>query len=312
MVAMQPLRFLFIAVMICACLTCAGTPSKESPPNIRTGTRFLNKGILLYNRGCYQRALEHFNEAHERFTAADNLEGVASSLNSIANLYFQMEDIDSALLVYDDAIEIYRKLEDGYGLARARINKAAALIEAGRLDDAASALDSAEPQTRTDTTLLARHANTQALLYIARKDFSAAQELLTRSIDKLGSELSSEMGDLYYTLGYLKLTAGAPAEALTYFNEALTLDRGASAYGAIAKDLSSLGQCQAHLGNDQEAVVSFKRSAKIFALLENPRKVQEVMGALEQSAIRSNIDIQATLHWINQWLAGKTEANLCR
>jgi tetratricopeptide (TPR) repeat protein len=309
---MQTLRFLFIAVMISACLACAGTPPKESPQNIRTGTRFLNKGILLYNRGCYQRALEHFNESHERFTAADNLTGIASSLHSIANLYFQMEDVDSALLVYDDAIEIYRQLNDAPGMARARTNKAAALIKAGRLDDAAIALDAAEPQARTSTTLLALHANTKALLHIARKDFSAANDLLARTIDKLEADPSSETGGLFYTLGYLKLTAEEPAEAQTYFNKALTLDRTAGAYGAIAKDLASLGRCQARLGHDQEAVDSFKRSAKIFALLENPRKVQEVMGELEQSAIRSNTDIQATRHWINQWLAGKTEANLCR
>jgi tetratricopeptide (TPR) repeat protein len=309
---MQTLRFLFIAVMISVCLACAGTPPKESPQNIRTGTRFLNKGIVLYNRGCYQRALEHFNESHERFTAADNLKGVASSLHSIANLYFQMEDFDSALLVYDDAIEIYRQMNDTSGMARARINKAAALIETGRLDDAAIALDSAEQQARSSTTLLALHANTKALLYIARKDFSAADDLLTRTIDMLGAELSSETRGLFYTLGYLKLTAEEPAEAQTYFNKALILDRAAGAYGAIAKDLASLGRCQVRLGQNREAVVSFKRSAKIFALLENPCKVHEVVGELKQSAIRSNTDIQATLHWINQWLDGKTEANLCR
>lgn len=298
--------------MISACLACATTPPKVSPQNIRTATRFQNKGVILYNRGCYQRALEHFDESHERFTAADNLKGVAGSLHSIANLYYQMEDFDSALLVYDDAIEIYRQLDDGPGLARARTNKAAALIKTGRLDDAAIELDLAAPQVHGDTMLVSLYANTKALLHIARKDFSAADELLTGTIDRLAGHPSLETGGLYYTLGYLKLTADEPAKAQDYFNKALSLDRAAGAYGAIAKDLASLGRCQARQGHDREAVVSFKRSAKIFALLENPQKVQEVVGELEQSALKSNTDIQATLHWINQWLAGNTEANLCR
>jgi hypothetical protein len=36
------------------------------------------------------------------------------------------------------------------------------------------------------------------------------------------------------------------------------------------------------------------------------------MDQLEINATRTQTDIKATRYWVNQWLAGKIEANLCR
>lgn len=73
-----------------------------------------------------------------------------------------------------------------------------------------------------------------------------------------------------------------------------------------------MGTSYAQMSQNREAVIHFKRSAKIYALLKETQKVKDVVSALEASAAKEDMDIQATLHWIDKWMEGKTEANLCR
>ena len=296
----------------CVMLACAGgPPPPQTPGDIRKGTRYLNKGVTLYARGCYQRALAHFYESHERYTAADNLQGVANSLHSIANIYLQLEDVDSALLVYQEAIDDYRALGDRRGQARAWANYALAWLEAGRLEDAAQALDRAD-ELAGPGDLPALRAKNRALLLVKQQHIQAAEEQLTLVLPTIQDDDPAIIADMHYLLGELQLEQQEPERAVTHLRTALELDRSAGAYHGIARDLAALGICFTRLERFTEAINHQKRSAKIYALLQNPRKVQEVVEQLEANAARAHVNIQSALHWINQWLAGNNEANLCR
>jgi tetratricopeptide (TPR) repeat protein len=290
---------------------CASGPAPQRQSSeVRNQTRYLNKGVVMYAKGCYARALEHFSEAHERYSIADDLEGSANSLDSIANTYYHLDDIDSALLVYDDALELYSFLDDRAGMARVLINKATALIDARRLDEASGLLDEADNKAKGDMKAL--RIKTRALLALARDDTATARTLLKKALNAEDGDEPPVVSSIYYTQGYLELNADNPQKALQPLQTALKIDREANAYAGIAKDLQLLGQCHLQLGQDRRAVTNFKRSAKIHALLNNPHKVQAVVAQLEQAANAANVDIKATLHWINRWLAGEVASNLCR
>jgi tetratricopeptide (TPR) repeat protein len=297
-----------VVVMACA----ASTPLPKQPKDIRQGIRNLDKGVTLYTRGCFEKALEHFYESHERYSAADHLQGTAHSLNSIANIYLQLGDIQSALLVYGEAIEFYRAAEDVLGQARAWCNRATALIEENRLEESEQALMQAEELVAGDHALIGLRAKNRVLLLIAQKRKPEAQILLSRTLSSLEEEDAVTVAGLYYLQGQLFLEQNQFSAALAPLESALELDRSAGAYHNIARDLESLGICLAGLERREEAVICQKRSAKIYALLQNPERVKVVMDQLEINAAHTQTDIKATRHWINQWLAGKIEANLCR
>lgn len=304
---------ILIIATVTAVLACAGGQTvQRMPKDIRKSTRYLNKGVQLYDKGCYPRALEFFNESYERDTVADNLQGVANSLLSIANIYLQLEDVDSALLVYQEAIETYLVLGDDAGQARAWANYAAGLIKAERLEQAAEALDRADDLARGESELTALRTKNRALLLIMQGKKNKAEKLLTRALNTAGDGEPATVAGLCYTLGQLQLNDGRPERATSHLLKALDLDRAAGAYHGIARDLAALGACYTLLDRLPEAINFQKRSAKIYALIQNPQKVQEVIKQLEANAVRNQTDIQATLHWINQWLAGHVEANLCR
>ncbi|MBI5897454.1 MAG: tetratricopeptide repeat protein [Desulfobacterales bacterium] len=241
---MRAIRPVLIAVSVLACLACAAAPAK---PRLPEGTRksiyFTNRGPALFNKGCHRRALDYFQSAHQRYTAADNLEMVAEALNGIGDIYYRLGDMPSALHVYDDAIEIYQNLEDDPGMA-------------------------------------------------------------------LALEEAVQSG-IYFALGHLDLTENRPAAAQQHFAEALRIDRLMGACHDMARDLEALGNCDVGLDDHRAAVHHFKRSAKIFALLQEKQRAESVLYQLEASAARADLDIQATAHWVRQWLADPAGAELC-
>jgi tetratricopeptide (TPR) repeat protein len=306
-------RFMLAALWFVSLYACAGggPVTERQPKDIRNSIRYQNKGVDQYTKGCYRLALERFMESHERFCATDDLEGEAYSLNSIANTYHLLGDIDSALLVYDDALEIYDIISDSKGLTRVLTGKASALIDTGRLDDAGAVLDQAD--NRAKGVLAPLRLLTRARLAMARQETEKARTLLTSALQRSGGEDDPVVrSGIYYAMAHLQLETGDPNLADTSLKKALSIDRQEGAYHNIAKDLELLGLCQVRLGNQRQAVTYFKRSVKIFALLQDSQRTRDVVKQLEQVAAAAKVDIQATLHWIDQWLAGKTESHFCR
>jgi tetratricopeptide (TPR) repeat protein len=289
---------------------CASGPQPASmPKDLREAGYYAREAASHFNRGCYADALADFQDAHERYAAADRLEGVARSLNGIANIYYQEGEMQSAVMVYDDAIEVYETLKDLPGVIQALCNKAAASIALGRLDIATAALQKADSLDRGGRQTALR-LKTRALLAIKKKNLQQAGQLLKQAQASAGSNKPLISG-IYYALGYVGLMTDHPARAQGYFDQALKLDRAAGAHHDIARDLEGLGTCSARLGDHRQALNYFKRSAKIYALLQDNRHAAEVIPQLKKSAAQAGVDVQATLSWIQQWMLNPGGAALC-
>ena len=174
---------LMTALMIFGlCLSCAAGPSRPALPGpIRQSIRYQNKAVALYTKGCYPQALQYFNEAHERFSAADDQQGVARSLESIANTQYQMHKLDNALLIYNEAYEIYSAIGDMQGSIRSMTNKAAVLVQTDRLTDAESILAQADARSGPNGTLKALRLKTRAMLLLKQDQVQQAGRILCHS-----------------------------------------------------------------------------------------------------------------------------------
>jgi len=307
------MRLIPILMLLGLCLSCAaGPPQPDLPGPKREGIRYQNKAVGLYTKGCFARALKYFNEAHEHFSAVDDLQGVAQSLESMANTHYQLQEFDSALLIYDEAQAVYSTLGDRDGSIRIMINEAAVLIEAGRLDEAESALAPVEARSRLNGRLNALRLKTRAILLLKQDRAPQAESLLDQALKHASPADRATLAGIHYTLGDLQRRQGNIAPALKHFSDALAIDRASGAYHDVAKDLAALGACHAQSGEYRKAVDYLKRSAKIFALVQDAEEVRDVVEQLHADALKAEVDIRATLAWIKQWLEGRTEANICR
>jgi len=111
------------------CLGCtAPEPVAPTDKLARENAYYYQKAETYFSRGCYPKAMAYFEDAHERYTAADDGAGIAHSLNGIANVYLRIGDQESALLLYDEAIAAYGRIGSTRGQIRTLCNKAAVLI----------------------------------------------------------------------------------------------------------------------------------------------------------------------------------------
>ncbi|MDA8140300.1 MAG: tetratricopeptide repeat protein [Desulfobacteraceae bacterium] len=307
----QTFRRSLSVMLIAACLSCATGPAPQhTSREVRTSIYYDNKGAELLNRGCYAHALRYLQANHQHYSAADDQEGVAHSLNTIADLYFRTGDMTGALSIYDDAIFVFQSLKDNSGAARAMSNKAATLSAMGRLEEAKAVLDQADAMD-TEHAQTALRLKTRALLAIKQNDLPQAKTLLARALEASGGSEASIRGSIYFTSGYVALREKQIDPAQADFNQALEIDRASGAYFDTARDLEALGKCAVARQEYRQAVDYFKRAAKIFALLKDRSKADEAAAQLKQSAAQADIDIQATLHWIHQWLDESKGSPLC-
>jgi eukaryotic-like serine/threonine-protein kinase len=310
---MRFFRPFLLIVTVLVCLACASRPApRKFSEDIHQGIRFLNKATADYNRGCFRKALEYIQESHERFAIIDDLPGSADSLNTLANIYYRLGDIESALLVYNEAIALFEQVDQRTGETRALTNKAAALISAGKLDEASRALDHADELSKGSNNLDGLRLKTRALLRIARDDPQGAEDLLAIALRAASKSDRGLLADIHYTLAHVELTAQRPREAVSHLNTALKLDRAAGAYFSIGLDLAALGSCCEALADYAGAVGFYKRSLKIFALLQAHGKVQWVRSRLKASAGKAGLNPEAVLYWTDQWLSGRNQSDLCR
>lgn len=311
--AMPPMRLSIFVILMAACTACASGPVPErAPQDLRLSIRHLNTGTQFYNKGCFSKAAQHFRNAHERFSASDNLQGTADSLNSLANAYYRLNDMERAIPVYDEAIALYDLLNDKWGRVRALTNKSVTLASSDKLQDAEATLTLADTFAGTSDMLKGLRLKAQAILRLKSNAPDEARQLLEKAIETIPQTDINQYASAQYTMGSLLISIRQPQKAIKYLKRALEADRSAGDHFGIGQDLEALGDCHVQLKQHTLATTEFKRSIKIYALLNDTKKAQALSSKLVQSASEAGTDIQITLHWVAQWLAGLHEANICR
>ncbi len=304
----------YLALLLCVVFfACAGGNSApKRPKHLSAGMEVLSEGIAIYNMGCYQRSLEYFFRAHELFSASDQLIGVAMSLNNIGNIYRIMENIDSAVLFFDESLGIYADIADYKGTVQILSNKAAVLIQGGRLEEAAKVLSTAEDMALKKKLVNNPLLTNRGILFTKKKDYNRAEKLLETALAKADRANLAEFSTANFAFGKLMLETRRNEEAVEFFETALAVDRTAGFYKGIADDLAAIGSAYLSLGKNELAADFFKRSIKIYALIENGKKVENILEKLESISKTSEIDIRVTLHFVNRWIEGETLESLCR
>jgi tetratricopeptide (TPR) repeat protein len=301
---------LLLTVFLFAC--AGGKSAQKMPEHITAGMQAITKGISRYNKGCYQSSLEYFFRAHELFTASDQLSGIAVSLNNIGNVYRALGDGDSAVLFLDESFAIYTDIDDYQGAVQVLSNKAAALIDSGRLEKATNVLGTAEEIAQKNEISFSPLLNNRGILLIKKKEYQSAEEILKRALADADPQNFSEFATVNFALGNLMLETKRYQQAVNFFNAALEKDRSSGFYKGIADDLAAIGSAYLLQEKNELALSFFKRSIKIYALIGDPEKVHSILEQLEKIAAKTGFDITVTKHFVSRWLEGKALENPCK
>ena len=308
-------RFCTILILLftATLFACAGGNSvKKKPEHIISGIKEIKKGTAWYQRGCYKRSLEHFFRAHELFAASDELTGVAMSMNNIGNIYRIIGDINSAVLFFEESFDIYTDIKDYEGMAQALSNKAAALIDDGRIEEAADVLSRVEGIVQKREMVFTPLLNNQGILLIKKGKYKCAEEVLEKALANTDPSKLSEFATVNFALGNLMVETERYEKAVECFEAALTADRASGFHKGIADDLAAIGSACLSQGKDRLAVKYFKRSVKIYAIIENKEKVDKIMDQLDRVSKKAGLDISITKRFVKTWVEGKAFESPCK
>lgn len=197
----------------------------------------------------YDEALTKLEQAQE-VAPAEEVALHALIFNNFAFCYQQQEDLKSALLFYEQAFELYKKLDDARGLALCCLNIGTLLNKLDEPKDARELFETALP------------------IYQELKDEQMTAIIVTH-------------------IGQLDLDSGNYSAAMTSFAKALQTYQQTGWTAGQAVCLSSLAEAASSLGNDSLGIALLKQSVN---LIQGYRKEMNTLPVQMRETIKGQFE----------------------
>ena len=295
---------LFCAFLVISFIACGVKKMPEHPRIYLSAVSSIIEGNQRYKTGCYKAALEYMYKAHELFSLADYQDGVAKSLNNIGNIYRAEGNTESAVMFFDEAIRIYKNINDMKGVVQALSNKAAVYIDLEQYETAGIVLDQAEAAAAPINFLYVPYLNNRGIIYTRLKNYSLALKFLTQAAEKINTSENFEYSAVNFALGSLMVETGDYKKAEAHFINALNTDRKAGYSKGVADDLFALGDLFFKTENSVASADYLQRSLKIYSLLKdkiNAEKTYLLLKRLIEKQGRKSLDIEITAFFTDLW-----------
>jgi len=303
----RPSNAILMIILVATAVSCAGGAKQVVPTHLSAGMGQIKKGNEWYQRGCYNRSLEHYMQANERFSLSDQQAGIAVSLNNIGNVYRILEDYDSAALFFDEAYRTYSALGDAEGMVRLLTNRASVYLAQGELAKAEATLNKAEVSKRQAGMLYPPLERNRAILLTRQGRYGQAEAVLNELLPTIDPGNRTEIAATHVAFANILTGTNRPLAAIDHLKAALSADQWAGYHQGIADDLTALGSIYQTTGNHQLAADHYQRSLKIYALIGRNRKAMEILDRLEEIDRSKGLDLSLTKLFMDRWLEGKAD-----
>lgn len=297
-------------------LACGGKKVEPTPLHQVSAHNDLVQGNTWYMRGCLDKSAIYFDMALERFTAYDDLAGVAICLNNLGNISRIKKDGKTALSYLDESERIFNQINNPEGVVRALSNKAAVYLDQDQLDSAEAALD----QARDLLTPPDQHVgflsvwSNRVLLLIRKNEIEKAKTLMAEALVSASPDRAFEWGTLQHVAGYLMESAKEYDSALSYYKAALSSDRKHYYLRGIAQDLTAMGRVHAAMDRPGDALDYLYRSMKVRTLMGDANDIEETSTLLKECLTTLGDDApdtRITDDMLSLWSKGDTVAAPC-
>ena len=246
------------------------------------GWALRGQGVAYRVRGEHARALELWLQSMELSRAANDLMGVAGSINNIAMLYEELGDLGNALAYHRQSLAIRRAGKDHRGISASLRGIADILRMQGQLD-------SAEAYLRRSIELDEMHDYEHGVglaykylgdVYRARGDLATAVDHYERALTVLRTHTDHMMlAECLTALGQVQLDRGAVALARAACHEALDLAVASSDRVEERSACLCLHKVHVRIGAGDRALKYLERATEIgdsLRLAEVARQLQRM------------------------------------
>lgn len=292
--------------------SCGTAPIKNPTPKIYSdAVSTMNQGIKWYDRGCYEKAIQLFWDAHEQFSAADLPSGVAASLESIGNASRHLGRIDDAILFLNESLYINKQLDQPEREIKTLADIAAAYLAAENIASAQASIEKAETLSKKWGGKGIHLPLSKGILLVRKKEFDNARSVLIATFKNIEPDDWAGKGTVNAALGHLELEAGNVEAAAGYFEAALEADRYTEYYRGVADNLAELAKIYAQKNDSQKSLFYLQRSIKVYSLLNAEDRVEQLLAQLTPLAGTLGQDVRLTETIVNRWLQGEVHHFLC-
>jgi tetratricopeptide (TPR) repeat protein len=236
--------------------------------------------------GKPEGALAHYQDALKASRSIEDQEGMAANLINISVVLRALGRGDEAMVAVDEILRQDPVRFDERWVSEAAFMKALLLQDCGRSDEAASWAARAFASCRqSECEDIGRIYNLMAKMAFDRQDAERAALFSAQALEasqKCGDR--GETANAYRLMGDLKGSSGAPAEAMSLYENALALDKELGRSRKIALDLMGLGSAHKGLGETAKALQYFRRAlavAEASGDKELPARILDRIRALE-------------------------------
>jgi tetratricopeptide (TPR) repeat protein len=244
----------------------------EGFPLIQQALEFFRKGnyqrqvsyCLTYvgrehrRKGEYGLAVEAYQEKLAIAERSGDLREVAFAKADIAMVFAKQEHFVEALARFDESNEINRAKKFTTSLTYNLLNRASALWQLGRYDEARTSLDeSSELAATTQGGLKAVFAEIPMIrgkIALSKRDFAEAKRLSLEAINLAGPLYPEVEIGARITLGSAQAYSGATAEGKRWCEEALRLAQQKDDYALTSDAMLALAEALLEHGDIDESL----------------------------------------------------------
>ncbi|MBU1169031.1 MAG: tetratricopeptide repeat protein [Proteobacteria bacterium] len=310
----KQMMIVMVSACVCVLLACGAKEIQRQPRHQQAAENELVEGNTWYMRGCYNKASDYFEKALERFSACDNLEGVAKSMNNLGSLHRASKELDSALMFFDESFRLFKRINLPLGQVQALSNKAAVYMDMDQLAQAESVLDQADTLALKNAIIYPPLLSNRALLLIRQAKTREAETLLSQALIQTSAAKAFEYATINHAMGLLMETRGDNDRAITYYTTALDTDRNSYFIRGIAADLSALGRVYLAMGQNDDAADALYRGLKIQTLVGDADAAEKTSVLLKrclEAMGEKTPDMRITDHFLTQWANGDIVSGPC-
>lgn len=244
-------------------------------------------GLVARLSGRYEEALAHCGQvlAEENIAPSER----AEAFNVLGLVAHDRREWELALAHFEEALALYRSVEDAYQIARLLNNRGLVLLRSGRLDEAEAAYQEAIYHFQASDSQTERFKAVMNLgnVFLMRKEYEKAIHHYQEALPIFQqSHYLVDLSHTYNNLGmaYTGLADWARAEA--YFKASMEFwQRLEDAYN-LANVLDNLGEMFIKAGQVEQARASLNQALQVLAMASNDpahRRLQQVIeGRLAQ------------------------------
>jgi len=166
----------WLVVFCISLLACVGSPVEKKPEAVEQAYKSLSAGVTNYNNSNYSSAQLHFNNALKIFRSIDNREGTASSCLNIAKVHLERNET----ILAQDYLTIAEAIIKSSALdnlgEHLTITKSSLAITKQEFESAIKILDPLVASQKNDTIKLAALQNRIRIAF-AQDDIDKAKSL---------------------------------------------------------------------------------------------------------------------------------------